>query len=248
MPSSISQAQPVSRRSPRSISNVERAAICRYQQRHPSVSSASVVAWAQDELGVNVSRNTVSRVLKKAAHDRMLSTQILNNILDDYTKTVVGHTAARQQNIQDMDKSTDVATDAMVGHVHTVNEVSPGDVQKYLQAWISHLRATGHAEEDHLVRIAEKHLQILETSILNSKIQTTINKYFRQSTIYNNSSGLINHHRTQIGNMPFQCNQCDKVFKHRKHLVIHLRIHTGEKPFHCNQCNKAFTQKGNLVT
>ena len=183
MPSSVSQALQVSRRRSRSISDFERVAICRYQRRHPTVNSSSVVAWAQEELGVTVSRNIVCRVLKKAAHGRSMPTQILNNILDDYTKTVVGHNSARQQNAQDMDKSTDVATDGMVNHVDAVNEVSPADVQKYLQAWISHLHSIDDPERDHLLQIAEKHLQILETSILNTKIQTTIHSYFKQVKI-----------------------------------------------------------------
>ena len=180
MPSSASQSTPVSRRRSRSISDVERAAICRYQRRHPTVTKVSVVAWAQEELGVTVNRNTVSRVLKKAAYGRAMPTQILNNILDEYSNTIVSHNSvqAGQQNAQDIDTSTEV-------HVATngMNEVSPGNVQKYLQAWISHLHSIDDPERDHLLQIAEKHLQILETSILNTKIQTTIHSYFKQVKI-----------------------------------------------------------------
>ena len=62
----------------------------------------------------------------------------------------------------------------------TLKEVSPGDVHKYLQAWIDHLRTTDHRDKDHLLRIAEKHLQSLEKSLVNSKLQTTIQHYFKQ--------------------------------------------------------------------
>ena len=65
-------------------------------------------------------------------------------------------------------------------NIDTLKEVSPGDVQKYLQAWIDHLRTTDHTDKDNLLRIAEKHLHSLETSLLNSKMQTSIQHYFKQ--------------------------------------------------------------------
>ena len=83
---SATRIQPVSRRRYRTITDIERAAICRYRRRHPSVSSAAVVVWAQDELGITVSHRTVNRLMKK---DRELCTKnplkILYNMLDDYT-------------------------------------------------------------------------------------------------------------------------------------------------------------------
>ena len=54
----------------------------------------------------------------------------------------------------------------------TLMEVSYRDVQKYLEAWISYLQSTNDSDSDQLVSIAEKHLQNLQKSLLNSKIHT----------------------------------------------------------------------------
>ena len=83
---SVTRIQPVSRRRSRTITDPERAAICRYRRRHPSVTTTAVVVWAQDELGITVSHRTISRLIKR---DREVCTmnplKILYKMLDEYT-------------------------------------------------------------------------------------------------------------------------------------------------------------------
>ena len=86
MPSST-QVQPVSKRRSRSISDIERAAICRYRRRHPSVKTSAVVAWAKEELGITVSQKTVSRLKKEGRKSGNLNAlTVLYDILDEYTR------------------------------------------------------------------------------------------------------------------------------------------------------------------
>ena len=177
-PSSVLQSVQPRRKS---LSDLDRAAICRHRRRHPNMSIATVMAWAQDELDVTVSRSTVTRVLKKEL-SRITPMQILINILDEYTQVIVDTQGTQAALHNDKDENVELMLQAngVNDNMGTLKEVSPGDVQKYLQAWIDHLRTTDHTDKDHLLRIAEKHLQSLEKSLLNSKMQTTIQHYFKQ--------------------------------------------------------------------
>ena len=182
----ISVLQSVPRR--KSMSDLDRAAICRHRRRHPNMSVATVMAWAQDELDVTVSRYTVTRVLKKEL-SRITPMQILINVLDEYTQVMLdphGHAQpdlhnATDKNTKPMLQPNGAIESATTDNVGNLKEVSPGDVHKYLQAWIDHLRTTDHPDRDHLLCIAEKHLQSLETTLINAKMQTTIQHYFKQT-------------------------------------------------------------------
>ncbi|XP_036066824.1 zinc finger protein 436 [Oryzias melastigma] len=52
--------------------------------------------------------------------------------------------------------------------------------------------------------------------------------------------------RTDSGEKPFMCKECDKSFSRVSHLKIHTRSHTGEKPFLCNECDKSFSCVSNF--
>ena len=45
---------------------------------------------------------------------------------------------------------------------------------------------------------------------------------------------------THSGEIPLQCQTCEKFFAQKEALKVHERIHTGEKPFTCTVCAKSF--------
>ena len=48
----------------------------------------------------------------------------------------------------------------------------------------------------------------------------------------------ISHLKTQTGEKPFQCKQCDKAFFQNSDFLAHIKTHTGVKPYQCIYCNK----------
>ena len=45
------------------------------------------------------------------------------------------------------------------------------------------------------------------------------------------------HQKTQIGEKPFRCKECDKSFVQKGDLACHQRTHNGEKLCKCDQFN-----------
>ena len=53
--------------------------------------------------------------------------------------------------------------------------------------------------------------------------------------------GYLSHQLLHIGEKPYKCDVCGKVFTQRGTLNRHLLIHTWEKPYKCGICGKHFT-------
>uniref|UniRef100_A0A0K2UP01 Uncharacterized protein n=1 Tax=Lepeophtheirus salmonis TaxID=72036 RepID=A0A0K2UP01_LEPSM len=62
---------------------------------------------------------------------------------------------------------------------------------------------------------------------------------------FNKQTALAKHCSIEHSeSRPYQCEYCEKAFKHKHHLCEHKRLHTGEKPFQCSQCLKRFSHSG----
>ena len=59
--------------------------------------------------------------------------------------------------------------------------------------------------------------------------------------VFQHSSFLIQHKLTHIGEKPFKCIFCEKSFKYSSFLTPHKLTHIGQKQFECISCEKAFT-------
>ncbi|XP_029443634.1 gastrula zinc finger protein XlCGF28.1-like isoform X2 [Rhinatrema bivittatum] len=59
-------------------------------------------------------------------------------------------------------------------------------------------------------------------------------------------SSIMGHQRTNRRHKPTTCPDCGKSFTCVSYLKTHQRIHTGEKPFACPVCGKRFTQISSL--
>ena len=49
-----------------------------------------------------------------------------------------------------------------------------------------------------------------------------------------------------IGDKPYNCKLCDKIFAKPSELTYHARCDSGERPFKCNLCMKVLRWKQNL--
>ena len=58
----------------------------------------------------------------------------------------------------------------------------------------------------------------------------------------------MRHLKTQSGEKPNKCSQCDYAYSRAGHLRKHLKTHNREKPNKCNQCDYASSRVGNLST
>ena len=50
------------------------------------------------------------------------------------------------------------------------------------------------------------------------------------------------HSRRHSGISPYQCDMCDKTFRHPTGIRLHKRTHAEEKPYSCTICKKMFSQ------
>lgn len=77
-----------------------------------------------------------------------------------------------------------------------------------------------------------------------------INHYFVHTGSYSHAvvTGHFNKKKLYLGEKPFNCDDCGKVFTCKDKLKLHLKIHKGIRPHVCLICNKAFIQKGHLAS
>ena len=65
--------------------------------------------------------------------------------------------------------------------------------------------------------------------------------------MFSNKHYLIIHQRSQSGEKPFKCEQCDKCFADKCTLVTYQRAYYNEKPFECDQCDICSANRIGLV-
>ena len=56
------------------------------------------------------------------------------------------------------------------------------------------------------------------------------------------------HNTQDPEDRPYECPDCSKKFKARRHLDVHYRIHSGLRPYECPECGQTFNQPGPLNT
>ena len=46
--------------------------------------------------------------------------------------------------------------------------------------------------------------------------------------------------------MPFKCDYCQRLFKHKRSRDRHVKLHTGDRKYRCTQCEAAFSRSDHL--
>ncbi|XP_048190327.1 zinc finger protein 260-like [Perognathus longimembris pacificus] len=64
---------------------------------------------------------------------------------------------------------------------------------------------------------------------------------------FRHKSCLALHQIKHTVEKPYECDKCGKSFKYKSSLSLHNRTHTGEKLYECNWCGKSFTKNTNLI-
>ncbi|XP_055380830.1 zinc finger protein 501-like [Condylostylus longicornis] len=49
-----------------------------------------------------------------------------------------------------------------------------------------------------------------------------------------------------LGELPFKCTFCERLFRKKSQMKTHMRIHTNHRPYKCELCSSAFTVAANL--
>ncbi|XP_052602640.1 zinc finger protein 14-like [Peromyscus californicus insignis] len=74
---------------------------------------------------------------------------------------------------------------------------------------------------------------------IHKEMKAFVCKLCKESFI--DSSDLINHEKSCIGEKRYICKQCGKTFKDAKCFEKHRVTHKGKKPYTCKYCGKVFT-------
>ena len=130
---SVAQVQQVARRRSRSISDIQRAAICRYQRRNPSASPAAVVLWAEEQLGVTMSIRAVSHLKKRTrVYGKVNPLKVLFNILEEYTHEPILHMNIQPMQVEKTILFTDPVNENIIdnsNYMDNQKDISPGAVK-----------------------------------------------------------------------------------------------------------------------
>ncbi|KAG8224669.1 hypothetical protein J437_LFUL005111 [Ladona fulva] len=52
--------------------------------------------------------------------------------------------------------------------------------------------------------------------------------------------------QTHSDQMPFRCEFCSRLFKHKRSRDRHIKLHTGDRKYRCTQCESAFSRSDHL--
>ncbi|KAF4531913.1 hypothetical protein B566_EDAN000942 [Ephemera danica] len=77
--------------------------------------------------------------------------------------------------------------------------------------------------------------------------------HLRYMVIYCVRIGVHGHSRNQLWiqeshaeHMPFRCEFCARLFKHKRSRDRHVKLHTGDRKYRCTQCEAAFSRSDHL--
>lgn len=54
---------------------------------------------------------------------------------------------------------------------------------------------------------------------------------------------LIFHPQSHAEHMPFKCDYCARLFKHKRSRDRHTKLHTGDRRYRCPHCEAAFSRR-----
>lgn len=49
--------------------------------------------------------------------------------------------------------------------------------------------------------------------------------------------------QTHSDQMPFRCEFCSRLFKHKRSRDRHVKLHTGDRKYRCAHCESAFSRR-----
>uniref|UniRef100_A0A182K331 C2H2-type domain-containing protein n=1 Tax=Anopheles christyi TaxID=43041 RepID=A0A182K331_9DIPT len=61
-----------------------------------------------------------------------------------------------------------------------------------------------------------------------------------------NSTPLSPHFQSHTEHMPFKCEYCARLFKHKRSRDRHTKLHTGDRRYRCLHCEAAFSRSDHL--
>lgn len=62
----------------------------------------------------------------------------------------------------------------------------------------------------------------------------------------NNNNNKRSSSQIHSDQMPFNCDYCQRLFKHKRSRDRHVKLHTGDKRYRCTHCESAFSRSDHL--